>query len=77
MNFPGHIGGVPQVMVQPEFFERCEEKLPSGDRLWWDLCSPDFLESVSGTGRPFYNRMIPDGLAKVPGLQRRLEEAPA
>jgi SAM-dependent methyltransferase len=74
VNFPGHIGGVPQVMVQPEFFERFEEKLPSGDRLWWDQCSPDFIKAVSGTGRPFYNRMIPGGLAKVPGLQKRLED---
>ena len=73
VNFPGHVGGVPQVMVQPEFFERFEERLPSGDRLWWDQCSPDFIKAVSGTGRPFYNRMIPGGLSKVPGLQERLE----
>ena len=71
-DFPGYVGGIPGVMVQPEFFDRFAENLPSGKRLWWNDCSPEFIESVSSTARPFYTRLIPGGFSKVPGLPETL-----
>ncbi|MBI2855444.1 MAG: class I SAM-dependent methyltransferase [Chloroflexi bacterium] len=71
-DFPGYIGGIPGVMVQPELFDRFAENLPSGKRTWWDECSPTFIEKVSNTGRPFYTRLIPTGLSRVPGLAESL-----
>jgi SAM-dependent methyltransferase len=73
-DFPGYIGGIPGIMVQPEFFDRFAEHLPSGRRTWWDQCSPAFIESVSRTARPFYNRLIPGGFSQVPGLSDRLDQ---
>lgn len=69
---PAYVGGVFQVMEQPEFFDRFEASLPGGERLWWDGCSPEFIAAVSGTGRPFYTRLVPAGLDQVPGLAERL-----
>ena len=73
-EFPGFIGAMPQIMVQPEMFDRLAENLPSGERIWWDQCSPTWIEAVSGTARPFYTRLIPGGLSQVPGLSDRLAE---
>lgn len=73
-DHPGYIGGIPGIMVQPEFFDRFAENLPSGQRIWWDQCSPNFIKSVSETARPFYTRLIPGGLSRVPELSERLEE---
>ena len=72
MDFPGYVGGLPGIMVQPEFFDRFAENLPSGKRTWWDECSPTFIDKVSATGRPFYTRLIPTGLSRVPGLDESL-----
>ena len=69
---PAYIGAMFAVMVQPEIFDRFAERLPTGERLWWDQCSPDWIRAVSGTGRAFYNRLIPAGLGRVPGLPERL-----
>ena len=69
---PAYIGAMFAVMVQPEIFDRFAEQLPTGDRLWWDQCSPDWIRAVSGTGRAFYNRLIAAGLGRVPGLPERL-----
>ncbi len=69
---PGYVGGVFGVLEQPEFFDRFEASLASGERLWWDGCSPEFIHAVSGTGRPFYARLVPAGLDRVPGLAERL-----
>ena len=71
-DFPGFAGGLPAIMVQPEIFDYFAEKLPSGERIWWDQCSPTFIEMVSLTARPFYTRLIPGGLSRVPGLSDRL-----
>ncbi len=71
-DFPGFVGALPQIMVQPEIFDRLAENLPSGERIWWDQCSPTWIEAVSGTARPFYTRLIPGGLSQVPGLSDRL-----
>ena len=73
-DFPGYIGAVPGVMVQPEIFDHFTEKLPSGQRTWWDQCSSTFIQMVSGTGRAFYTRLIPGGLSQIPGLADRLAE---
>ncbi len=73
-DFPGYIGGIPGLMVQPEFFDHFSEHLPSGKRIWWDQCSPEFINGVSQTARPFYTRLIPGGFSQVPGLSDRLEQ---
>ncbi|MEX0785224.1 MAG: class I SAM-dependent methyltransferase [Dehalococcoidia bacterium] len=72
-DFPGYVGAVPMTLSQPEMFDSFADKLESGKRLWWNECGPEFVKSVSGTGRPFYTRMIPGGLSKIPGLAERLE----
>ncbi len=73
-DFPGYIGAVAGVIGQPEMFDQFAQKLPSGQRTWWDQCSPTFIQMVSGTGRAFYTRLIPGGLSKVPGLSDRLAQ---
>lgn len=73
-EFPGHVGGIFKVLLQPEMFDTFSKNFVSGERLWWDKCSPEFITAVSNTGRPFYNRMIPDGFEKVPGLKEILEK---
>jgi hypothetical protein len=30
-----------------------EASLASGERLWWDECSPDWIAGVAGTGTPY------------------------
>ncbi|SNT43925.1 Methyltransferase domain-containing protein [Asanoa hainanensis] len=70
---PAYVGGVFKVLEQPEIFDRFEASLASGERLWWDGCSPEFIAAVGGTGRPFYRRLVPGGLAQVPGLAQLLE----
>jgi SAM-dependent methyltransferase len=69
---PGYVGGVFTVLEQDEVFDRFERSLGSGARLWWDECSPAWIDGVAGTGMPFYTRLIPGGLAQVPGLAPRL-----
>jgi ubiquinone/menaquinone biosynthesis C-methylase UbiE len=69
---PAYVGGVFNVLQQHEVFGRFEEHLASGERLWWDETSPEWIASVARTGTPFYVRLIPGGLDKVPGLPERL-----
>ncbi|MBI4260266.1 MAG: methyltransferase domain-containing protein [Actinobacteria bacterium] len=71
---PAYVGGTLQVLSQPEVFDRFAGALTTGDRTWWDRMSPDFIEDVSGTGGAFYVRLVPGGLAQVPGLSDRLRE---
>ena len=73
-DFPGYVGGLPGIVEQPEMFDRFSENLPSGERIWWDQCSPAWIEAVSLTARPFYTRLIPGGLSQVPGLSDRLAQ---
>lgn len=73
-DFPGYVGALPSIFLQPEMFDRFAENLPSGKRTWWDECSPTWVEAVSGTARPFYSRLIPGGLSKVPGVSERLAD---
>ncbi len=70
---PAYVGGVFQVFEQREMFTRFEEVLASGERLWWDETSPEWIAGVAGTGTPFYTRLVPGGLAQVPGLVERLD----
>ena len=71
-DFPGYLGAIPSVMLQPEMFDHFSERLPSGERTWWDRTSPEWIAAVSGTGRSFYTRLVPGGLERVPGLPDRL-----
>ena len=69
---PAHVGGVFDVLGQPEVFDRFEAHLASGERMWWDETSHHWIAGVAGTGRPFYTRLVPGGLQQVPGLVDRL-----
>jgi ubiquinone/menaquinone biosynthesis C-methylase UbiE len=72
-EFPGHVGGLPAVMLAHDVFGRFSENLTSGERSWWDKCTPEFIQAVRGTGRAFYNRLIPTGLAKIAGAVEKLQ----
>ena len=73
-DFPGYLGAMPRILELPEIFDQFAEKLPSGEQTWWDQCSPTFIQMVSATARPFYTRLIPGGLSRVPGLSDRLAQ---
>jgi len=73
-NFPGYVGGIPAVFSQPEFFDHFSGNLKTGSHIWWEDTSPAFVQAVSGTGWPFYNRLIPAGLDRIPGLTENLEQ---
>lgn len=70
---PAYAGGVFLVFEAPEMFGRFEANLATGARMWWDETSPEWIAGVSGTGMPFYTRLVPRGLAQVPGLGARLD----
>ena len=70
---PAYVGGTIEVLSQPDVFDRFSRTLPSGERTWWNDCSPGFIAGVSGTGGAFYVRLIPGGLGQVPGLEERLQ----
>ncbi len=72
-TFAGYLGGIPGVMLSREFFDGFSERMPSGEGIWWDECSTDFIDAVSRVGRSFYTRMVPNGFAEVPGLEKALE----
>ena len=65
---PAHTGSLFGVLGQPELFDMFTDRMHSGERLWWDDCSPEFIAAVSATGRPFYNRLVPGGFERVPGI---------
>ena len=73
---PAFIGGLPFVLSQPEMFDTFAKNLASGDRLWWDQCSPEFIKGVSRTGAPFYTRLTAGALDRVPGLSEVLGNSP-
>lgn len=70
---PAYVGGVFQVFEAREMFDLFEASLASGRRIWWDETSPEWIDGVTGTGTPFYTRLVPNGLSQVPGLAERLE----
>jgi ubiquinone/menaquinone biosynthesis C-methylase UbiE len=69
---PAYAGGVFIVAEAPEMFGRFEQNFTTGRRMWWDDTSPEWIAAVSGTGTPFYTRLVPAGLDSVPGLAERL-----
>jgi ubiquinone/menaquinone biosynthesis C-methylase UbiE len=69
---PAFVGGVFDVLGQPEVFDRFEADLATGERMWWDDTSHRWIAGVAGTGRPFYTRLVPGGLSQIPGLADRL-----
>ena len=69
---PAYVGGVFPLLEQDEVFDRFERELGTGARMWWDDTSPEWIARVAGTGTPFYTRLVPGGLATVPGLAERL-----
>ncbi|TFV92080.1 class I SAM-dependent methyltransferase [Blastococcus sp. CT_GayMR20] len=69
---PAFVGGVFGVLEAPEIFGRFEEAFASGERMWWDDTSPEWIQAVSGTGTPFYTRLVPGGLDRVPGVAEAL-----
>ncbi|HEY5638469.1 MAG TPA: class I SAM-dependent methyltransferase [Dehalococcoidia bacterium] len=72
-DFPGHVGGMPAVLLSYDMFDRFSENLKSGERSWWDQCTPEFIQGVVTTGRSFMNRLVPAGIARIDGLQQQLE----
>lgn len=69
---PFYTGGVFTVLSQPEVFEQFHKNFASGERIWWDKCSQEFIKGVGNTGKAFNNRLIPGGLDRVPGLSEKL-----
>ncbi len=69
---PAYAGGVFGVLEAPEVFGRFESAFASGERMWWDDTSPEWIAAVSGTGTPFYTRLVPGGLDRVPGVAEAL-----
>lgn len=69
---PAYVGGMFLLVRQPEMFGSFDESLQSGERLWWDMTSAEWIEGVAATGRPFYSRLVPGGLDKIAGLAERL-----
>jgi SAM-dependent methyltransferase len=69
---PAYAGALFPTLEQPELFGRFEATLGSGERMWWDDTSPEWIAAVAGTGTPFYTRLVPGGLERVPGLADRL-----
>ena len=67
-DHPAHVGAVVRILEHPEIFDGFGERLATGERIWWDQCNPGFIGGVAATGLPFYVRLIPDGLGRVPGL---------
>jgi SAM-dependent methyltransferase len=69
---PAYAGGLFPIFEQPELIGRFEATLGSGERMWWDDTSPEWITAVADTGTPFYTRLVPGGLERVPGLAERL-----
>lgn len=72
-DHPAHVGAVFRIFEHPEIFDRFGERLATGERSWWDQCSPEFIDGVAATGLPFYVRLVPGGLDRVPGLTDELQ----
>lgn len=69
---PAYIGGLFTALVQPEVFDGLAANLRSGKRIWWSDTSPEWIAAVAGTGGAAYNRLVPGGLERIPGLPARL-----
>lgn len=69
---PGYVGGLFKVLTEPELFDTFSENFESGERIWWDQTSPEWIAAVSETGGAFNTRFIPGGVSQVPGAEERL-----
>lgn len=69
---PGYVGGLFKVLTEPEMFDTFSENFESGERIWWDQTSPEWIAAVSETGGAFNTRFIPGGVSQVPGAEDRL-----
>jgi len=69
---PAYIGGLFNVLTQPEVFDVFSANLASGDHIWWDQVGNDFIKAVAGTGGAFNTRFIPNGMFEVAGVEDRL-----
>jgi hypothetical protein len=72
---PAYIGGLSYVLLQPEMFDFFGKNLASGERVWWDQCSPEFIKGVSRTGGPFYTRLMAHGFERIPGISNLLNDS--
>ena len=72
-DHPAHVGAMIRILEHPEIFDRFGQRLATGERTWWDRCSPEFIAAVAATGLPFYVRLIPSGLHQVPGVADLLQ----
>jgi len=75
-DFPSYLGALPVILKQREVFDQFAENLESGERLWWNDCSPQTINAVSNTGWSFYVRLIPGGLDQIPGMGEVLAGSP-
>lgn len=73
---PAYLGGLVTLVQQPEMFDGFADRLPTGERTWWDRFTPEFIQAVARTSRPSYIRLIPAGLSRVPGLSEVLQAEP-
>ncbi|NED95554.1 methyltransferase domain-containing protein [Phytoactinopolyspora alkaliphila] len=69
---PAYAGALFEIFSQREAFDRFERVLSSGERLWWDECSSDWITAVSRTAMPFYTRLVPGALDRIPGAAQSL-----
>lgn len=72
VDSPAYMGGAFVVLSRSEVFDNFSASLSSGEHTWWDQTSNEWIAGVAGTGRAFYNRLIPGGLERVPGLVQAL-----
>lgn len=73
-DFPGYVGGIPVVMMASELFDGFSKNLATGERIWWDQTSPNWIKSVIETTRPMYTRLLNVGIPKIPGLEELLNQ---
>ncbi|MPZ95699.1 MAG: methyltransferase domain-containing protein [Propionibacteriales bacterium] len=71
---PAYAGGLFETLAQHEIFGRFEQVLATGERMWWEDCSEDWIVAVSRTGKPFYTRLVPGALDRIPGVAALLAE---
>jgi predicted O-methyltransferase YrrM len=69
---PAYAAGTLLVTASPEVSQFIPN-MATGEALWWDKTSEDFIKAVSFAGKPFYTRLFKGGLAKVPGFDDKLK----
>ncbi len=69
---PAYVGGLFKVLTQPEVFDRFSDNFESGERIWWDQTSQEWIAAVGETGGAHNTRFIPGGISQVPGAAERL-----